>query len=248
MTFIINTNGAPLARHGAVVYQGDKRRCNKFTNAVCIHTGTTRNKVCFQTVPTCFVKQHTTRTTFDNNWHSATWRWARTKFAYCLASCALCQLGNAFFFKQFKTNGVTKRVITRLHATVAVGHCAHSENCANLFISCKYAIRVCNQNASRAVAVAGAHLHNASVDSACNIIRNAEQFNLACLRNCLRRNAYVVYLLALDGAKRHRVGVAIACACGGCGCFGCCHQACFAEVGCVGKPSGLAIDDANTGA
>ena len=193
----------------------------------------------------CFVEQHATRTTFDNNWHSATWRWARTKFAYCLASCALCQLGNAFFFKQFKTNGVTKRVITRLHATVAVGNYAHSENGAYLFIGCKYAIRVSNQNASRAVAVAGAHLHNASVNSACNIIRNAEQFNLACLWNGLRRNAYVVYLLALYGAKRHCVRVAIARARCGCGCFSSCHQARFAEICCVGKTGGLPIDDAN---
>ena len=223
MTFVVNTNSAPFARHCAVVYQRDKRRRHKFAHAVCIHTGATRNKVCFQTMATCFVKQHATRTTLDNNWHSAAWGRTSTQLAHCLTCSTFCQLGNAFFFEQFKTNGVTQRVVSRLHAAVAIGHCAHSENCAHLFIGGKHAIGVSNQNAPCAIAVTSTHLHNASVNATSNIVGNTEQFNLARLRHCLWRNAHVVHLLALHGSERHCVGVAIASTCCGCGCFSSCH-------------------------
>ena len=197
-------------------------------------------------MPACFVEQHSTRTTLNDNGHRAAWCRAGLQLGDSLASCTLRQLFNALFVKQFKPNGVAKRIETGLHLTIVRCHNIDSKVRAHLFVGCEHAVAVHHKNATLTVSVTCRYLHNAVVNSTCNIVCNGEKFYLARFRDRRRCNANGVHLLACEWLQRNGVCSTIATRCSSSGCFGCSHETRFGEIGGVGKARCFAIDDTNT--
>ena len=178
----------------------------------------------------CFVEEHSAAALLNHHWQCTRRRWACFQFDDCLFCCTKSHLFYVVVVEQFETNGVTKRVVTGLHAAVATCNHADTEQCAYLIVCAKHAVAVCNENALERIAVSCRHLHNCAVYRTCCGICPIEQLHFAGLRHIARVNTHVVDGVSQQLLQRNGVHAAVSLLCCGSCCFGCSQQTTFRQV------------------
>ena len=246
MAFVVDADGTPLARHGAVVDQRDERRRDEIAAATRVHGRTLRDQVGLETVTACLVEQHAAGALLDDDRHRTARCGTCLQLGDGLLGSAPCEFLDRAVIEQLEADGVAHRVVPGQQlALVVLGNDRDHRERTDLLVRCEHAIAVGNEDAARGVAVPARHLHDAAVGAACDLVRHHQQLDLLRLRHAGGHDHDVVHLLARCLAEVHHVLAAVTARCGGrCGLRGS-QQTALRQVGGVRVPRGLPVDDAD---
>ena len=248
VAFVVDADRAPLGAHRAVVDERDERRGDQLAGLVAVDAGALRDQVCLEAVAARLVEQHAAAALLDDHGHRATRRRPGAELGDRHAGRVTSELGDVDAVEHLEPDRLAGALEAGLHAGVAGRDDAHPYEAPYLLVLGEHTVGVGHQYPAAAVAVAGRHLHDRSAGRPGGLVDAPEQLDLRSLRHLVGVSLDRVHLGAGASRERHRAHSAPTLTGCGCSLFGGRHETGLAEIGRVGEPRGVTLDDADAGA